>query len=402
MIKRLIEYAAYETTSDPASESFPSSDKERILANRLLEDVKALGIKDAFVDEYGYVYGSLEANAKGPVIGLIAHMDTSDAVSGKDVKARVIENYDGEDIRLNETLVSEVSRFPELKQKKGKTLIVTDGNTLLGGDDKAGIVIIMEVLETLMKDAERKHPRILFCFNPDEEVGRGTEHFNYDWFQADFAYTLDGQAPEAIECENFNAASAQVKVKGISTHPGSAKDKMINALNVAYEFHRLLPYNMRPENTEGYEGFNHLVSMQGECIEASLSYILRNHDTELLEAQKADFYNARDFLNRKYRMDLVEVEIKDAYRNMKQKFAGHEEILQLAEEAIRLSGLKPRYEAIRGGTDGAELTWHGLLCPNLGTGAYNLHGKHEYVVAEEMEKMAEITLHLLTLAVKEN
>ncbi len=396
--ERLIDYAMFETTSDETSTTSPSSPGQLVLGKYLVNELKSIGVEDAFLDDFGFVYGSLAGNAEGPAIGLIAHMDTSDAVSGKDVKPRVIENYDGKDIVLSEGIVTEVARFPELTKLVGKTLIVTDGTTLLGADDKAGIAVIMEILEYYLSNPEKKHPLIRIAFTPDEEIGRGTENFNYDWFKVDFAYTLDGGEPQAIEYENFNAASAKVTVTGISTHPGSAKNKMINALNVAYEFHDLLPHDMRPENTEGYEGFNHLLYVQGDCEKTTLAYILRNHDLNALNEQKLDFENARQFINARYHQNLVTVEITDAYRNMKEKFEGHREPLELIENAMSDCNVAYEYVAIRGGTDGAALTWNNVLCPNLGTGGHNCHGRNEFAVVEEMEEMFAILIRLLELS----
>lgn len=400
VVDRFLDYVHYETTSDPDSLSSPSSASQLVLADHLYTELNELGIEEVVRDEFGYVYGYIPANAAGPTIGLIAHMDTSCAASGKDVKPRIIENYNGEDIELSEGIFSRVAVFPELKRYIGKTLIVTDGTTLLGADDKAGVAEIMEVCAYLMAHPEFKHGAVRVCFTPDEEIGRGTEHFNYDLFKVDFAYTLDGGEPQAMEYENFNAASARVIINGLSVHPGSAKNKMINALNVAMEFHACLPVQMRPEYTEGYEGFNHLDSMQGDCARAQLDYILRNHDIEKLAMQKRDFEQARDFINQRYGAGTVELQLQDAYRNMKEKFAGHKEPIDLVKAAMKRVGLNYEEVAIRGGTDGANLTWNGILCPNLGTGGQNYHGVHEYCCVEDMLKMIELVLSLLELAVR--
>jgi len=397
--ERLIDYVQYETTSHEISESTPSTPEQLVFAKHLVEEMKKTGISNAFMDENGYVYGSLEGNCeKAPTIGLIAHMDTAEAASGKNVRPRVIENYDGEDIQLNEELKTEVSRFPELKGYKGKTLIVTDGKTLLGGDDKAGIAIIMEVMDYLIQHPEVPHGKIMIGFNPDEEIGRGADKYDLNVFQCDFAYTVDGSTPNEIEYENFNAASARVTVTGISTHPGSAKDAMINPINVAYEFHANLPVNQRPEYTSGYEGFSHLIEIQGDPEKCVMNYIIRDHDYEKLQQKKQLFLDIETLMNRKYPANTVKVELKDSYRNMKEKFVGHEEPLDLVRNAMKDLGMNCTPVAIRGGTDGAQLTWKGILCPNLGTGAHNLHGRHEYVVVEEMEQMVCLILKMLTLS----
>jgi len=397
--ERLIDYVQYETTSHEASETVPSTACQLDLAKHLVEEMKELGITDAFMDEYGYVYGSVAGNCEGaPTIGLIAHMDTSEAASGKNVKPRVIENYDGKDIPLNESLTTEVSRFPELLNYVGKTLIVTDGNTLLGGDDKAGIAIILETVDYLRSHPEVKHGKIMIGFNPDEEIGRGADLYNLDVFKCDYAYTIDGSTPNEMEFENFNAASATVTVTGISTHPGSAKDAMINPINVAMEFHANLPVNQRPEYTSGYEGFNHLTDIEGNPEPCVMHYILRDHDFEKLQQKKQLFKDIETLMNKKYPANTVKVELKDAYRNMKEKFEGHTEPLDLVRKAMKELDMNCTPVAIRGGTDGAQLTWKGVLCPNLGTGAHNLHGRHEYVVVEEMEQMVYLLLKMLTLA----
>ncbi len=397
--ERLIDYVQYETTSHEASETVPSTTCQLELAKHLVEEMKTLGITDAFMDEYGYVYGSVAGNCEGaPTIGLIAHMDTSEAASGKNVRPRVIENYDGKDIPLNENLTTEVSRFPELLNYVGKTLIVTDGNTLLGGDDKAGIAIILETVDYLRSHPEIPHGMIMIGFNPDEEIGRGADLYNLDVFKCDYAYTIDGSTPNEMEFENFNAASATVTVTGISTHPGSAKDAMINPINVAMEFHANLPVNQRPEYTSGYEGFNHLTDIEGNPETCVMHYILRDHDFEKLQQKKQLFKDIETFMNKKYPANTVKVELKDAYRNMKEKFEGHTEPLDLVRKAMKELDMNCTPVAIRGGTDGAQLTWKGVLCPNLGTGAHNLHGRHEYVVVEEMEQMVCLLLKMLTLA----
>jgi tripeptide aminopeptidase len=400
LMERLLDYVRFDTTSHEDSKTSPSSEGQWTLAMHLKSQLEELGLEDVRLDEYCYVYGILPGDPDYYSIGLNAHMDTSEQASGKHVRPRIIENYDGEDIRLNDELVTTVERFPNLKDYVGKTLVVTDGRTLLGADDKAGIAAIMEVLETLIKDPEIKHGPVYVCFSPDEEIGGGTSHFNYDYFKVDFAYTLDGDKPENIEYENFNAASATVDIKGISVHPGTAKDKMVNALQVAHEFQSLLDPDAVPWKTEGYEGFNLLLGLKGEVGEAHMQYILRNHDIDLLQKQKHDFEIARNTLNEKYGYDVVTLNLRDSYRNMKEKFLGHEGVLELVKDAMKEVGLDYHEVAIRGGTDGAALTWNGVLCPNLGTGGQNFHGVHEFWCKEEGEKVVELVLAILGKARK--
>lgn len=400
LIDKLIDYVKYETTSYEGNETFPSTNEQFELAKHLKDELDKLGLKQVQLDEYCYVYGYLPGDSNYLTIGLNAHMDTSEAASGKNVNPRIIENYDGEDIKLSDTVTTSVERFPNMKKFIGKTIVVTDGNTLLGADDKAGIAVIMETLETLVNNPEIKHGPIWVCFSPDEEVGRGTEHFNYDLFKVDFAYTLDGGDPEEVEFENFNAASALVKVNGVSVHPGSAKNKMINAASVAMEFHSLLDPNAVPEKTEGYEGFNHLVSMKGECLNAELMYIIRNHDLDLLNKQKHDFEVAAQTLNDKYGYQIIDLKLVDAYRNMREKFEGNMKPIDIVKDAMNNLNMEFKAVAIRGGTDGAELTWKGILCPNLGNGGDNYHGVHEVWCKQDGEKAVELLLEVLKLATK--
>ena len=400
LIDKLIDYVKYETTSYEESDTFPSSQGQWDLARHLLDELNNLGLKNTVLDEYCYVYGYLDGDHSLPTIGFLGHMDTSEQASGKGVKPRIIENYDGKDIILNENVITEVKRFPDLKDYVGKTLLVSDGNTLLGADDKAGIAIIMEVLETLINNPELKHGPIWVCFSPDEEVGRGTDHFNYDLFKVDYAYTVDGDRPNCIEYENFNAASAVVKINGISVHPGSAKDKMVNALQVAIDFHNKLDPNARAEKTENYEGFNLLLGLEGEVASAKMQYIIRNHDIDLLNKQKHDFELIRDELNKQYGYEVVELTLTDSYKNMKEKFKDNKKPIELVKKAMSEIGLDYKEVAIRGGTDGARLTWNGILCPNIGTGGQNFHGVHEFWCKEDGEKVVELILKMLTIASK--
>ena len=398
LTEKLLDYVKIETTSSETSQTFPTTVCQFDLARHLLSELKKMGVEESLLDDHGYVYGYLDGDPSYKTLGFIGHMDTSPQASGKDVRPRLIENYDGRDIVLNENVITSVERFPNLLDYVGKTLMVTDGNTLLGADDKAGVAIIMEVLETLINHPELKHGPIRICFTPDEEVGKGTAYFNYDLFKVDYAYTIDGDKPNNIAYENFNAASATVDITGISVHPGSAKDKMVNALTVAHEFHEMMDKDAVPEKTEGYEGFNLLMGVEGEVAKAKMQYILRNHDIDKLNKQKHDFEVIRDTLNQKYGYEAVKVELKDNYRNMKEKFIGHEEIIDLVKKAMKNLDLDYAEIAIRGGTDGAALTWNGILCPNLGTGGQNFHGVHEFWCKEDGEKVVELLLEMLKLA----
>lgn len=397
-LKRFLRYVKIDTQSDDSSSTSPSTKKQLDLANVLVDELISLGIDNAMVDEYGVVYASIKGNDnKIPPIGFIAHIDTALELPGKNVRPRVIENYDGLDITLSDKIVMKIDDFPILKTKVGKTLVVTDGETLLGGDDKAGIAIIMALCEFLVKNKDFTHGDIKIAFTPDEEIGRGTENFDVNKFGAKFAYTIDGGIISDVEFENFNAASALVEVKGISVHPGGAKDRMINSTTLAMEFHSLLPKGKVPELTSGYEGFNHLTRINGIVDNTKLEYIIRNHDAKLLEEQKEDFIRIRDFLNAKYKKDLISVTIKDSYRNMREYLEKEMYIVDIAKEAIASQGLTPTSHPIRGGTDGANLTYMGLPCPNIGTGNYNAHGRFEFVVVEEMDTMVEIVKEIIKI-----
>lgn len=400
LVERFIKYCQIDTQSDPNSHLTPSTSKQYNLANLLVDELKELGIDDAYVDEHCVVYGHLKSNCGSTVkMGFNAHMDTSDAMSGKDVKPRIIEKYDGGDIVLNEDLniVMKVQDFPCLLKDKGADLIVTDGTTLLGGDDKAGIAEIMDMLEYLHYHPEVKHANISIAFTPDEEIGEGADHFNLEVFDADYAYTVDGGDLSSVDYECFNAATALVTVNGLSIHPGDSKNKMINALQVAMEFNSLLPVQQRPEYTEGYEGFNHLNDMSGEVEKANMLYIIRNHDKNLLNKQKDDFRKAADFINNKYRENTIVLEISDQYENMKEIIKDHMEIVDNAKNALRKLGIEPTSTPIRGGTDGAKFTYMGLPCPNLGNGDRNCHGKFEYCNIDVMKKATQLLLELVKI-----
>ena len=401
--ERLLKYARVYTTSDPLSGEHPSTARQFDLARQLVEELKALGVANAFVDEHCYVYGSLPATPgceDKPALGFIAHMDTSPDASGENVEPILHENYDGKDVTLPGTgMVMTVEKFPFLADMKGETLITTDGTTLLGADDKAGIAEIMTAVETVVAE-NRPHGKLCIAFTPDEEIGEGADLFDLPGFGADFAYTVDGDDAGGIEYENFNAAAATVVIRGLSVHPGGAKDKMINASNLAMEFHMALPISARPETTEGREGFYHLCQMYGDVTEAKLGYILRDHDAEKLEEKKAALLRIAKSLNARYGSGTVTVEIKDSYRNMIEKILPHFHLVETARAAIRMAGLEPVETPVRGGTDGATLSWKGLPCPNLGTGGFNFHGVCECTTVQRMDKAAEIVLNIIGLYAK--
>ncbi|MDD6467557.1 MAG: peptidase T [Erysipelotrichaceae bacterium] len=396
--ERLLRYVRIDTQSDPTSMTSPSTEKQKNLGCVLVEELKGLGISNAMMDEYGYVYAVIEGNKVAPSIAFIAHMDTASDCSGANVNPKVVHQYDGKDIVLNDHEVLRIKDFPEMVKYQGKDLIVTDGTTLLGADDKAGIAEIMTMAEYLMQHPEVNHGTIHIVFTPDEEVGRGTEHFDLNRCNCDFGYTVDGGEIECIDYENFNAASAIIDVKGISIHPGSAKNKMINAIQVGMEFHQLLPTQMRPEHTEGYEGFYHLSDMQGDIEHTRMEYIIRNHDFSLFEKQKQIMKDCADFINHRYQKELVKVTIEDSYYNMKEHFKDHMDIIELAKGAIESVGLVAKNTPIRGGTDGAMLTYQGLRCPNLGTGGGNFHGRYEFACIQDMELAVQILLEIVKKA----
>lgn len=401
LLKRFLKYVSYDTQSDASSTSFPSTAKQLILAELLVAELHELGVKDAYLSETGYVYGTVLANQAGITpVGLIAHLDTAGEVSGANVKPQVIKNYPGGDIKLSDSVITKVSDFPFLNDLIGKTLVVTDGETLLGADDKAGIAEIITLVEYYHLNPTVKHGEIKICFTPDEEIGQGTVNFDYNWFQVPFAYTLDGGPVGSIEYENFNAASAEVTITGVSIHPGSAKNKMINALNLAHEFHSLLPVNARPEYTNEYEGFIHLTDIQGEIELAQLKYIIREHDQVKFEQLKDRLLAAQDYLNQSYGHDYIQVKLTDSYYNMREYLADKMEIIDLAKQAIASVGLSPVSLPIRGGTDGAVLTYLGLPCPNLGTGGYNYHSRNEFAVVEEMVHSVKIMQTIVGLLVE--
>ncbi len=401
--ERLLKYVQVHTTSDPNSFTVPSTMRQFDLANMLVEEMKALGIEDARVDERCYVYGTLPATEgmeEAKALGFIAHMDTADDASGENVQAVVYENYDGQDVILEGNgAVMTVQLFPFLAELKGQTLITTDGTTLLGADDKAGIAEILTMAERIQTE-HIPHGKICIGFTPDEEIGRGADFFNIDGFGADFAYTVDGGDVGEIEYENFNAASAMVTFHGFSVHPGSAKNTMINAQNVAMEFHMALPKYDRPEHTEGREGFYHLTDMSGDVTTAKLQYIIRDHDEAKFLAKKETMLHTAACLNERYGAGTVELQLKDSYANMIEQIRPHFHLIENARIAVKKAGLVPVECPIRGGTDGARLSYEGLPCPNLGTGGFNFHGVCECITAEKMDQSVEILLNLVELYTK--
>ncbi len=399
LIERFLKYVQIDTESMPESTLTPSTLKQKDLGRILVEELHELGLNNAMMSEEGIVYAWLKSNLDRPCdkVGFVAHMDTSPDMSGKNVNPRLIKNYDGKDIVLNEALNIKMSPkdFPSLKEDIGSDLIVTDGTTLLGADDKAGVAEIMDMIAYFVAHPEQKHGDIAIAFTPDEEVGRGTENFDVKLFNADYAYTVDGGNVNEVDYENFNAASAKVIVNGLSIHPGGAKAKMKNSLLMAMEFQSLLPVFDNPAYTEGYEGFNHLTTMSGDCEKTVMNYIIRNHDKALLEKQKGDFENAALFMNRKYGDNSIELVIEDTYANMRSYIEKKMSMIEIAYEAIRDMGMTPVSHAIRGGTDGASLTYMGLPCPNLGTGGRQCHGKYEYASINEMKKASELLIRIV-------
>ena len=394
--ERFLRYVSFDTQSDEASPSCPSTAKQKALGAAIVEEMKAMGISDAFMDENGYVYGTVPGDPRLPTIGLIAHMDTSPDASGANVKARIVE-YNGGDVLLNEEkgIYLREQDYPNLKNHRGKHLIVTDGTTLLGADNKAGVAEIMAAAEFLMT-ARMSHATLKIGFTPDEEIGRGADLFDIPGFGADYAYTVDGGPIGELEYENFNGAAAKVQIHGRNIHPGSAKDKMINSQLIAMEFNSLLPIHQRPDCTSGYEGFIHLIHMEGSVETSRLNYIVRDHDREKFEAKKEALAAAADFLNRKYGEGTVELTVKDSYYNMRTQIEPHMYVVERAMRAMENIGMTPKTVPIRGGTDGAQLSYKGLPCPNLCTGGENYHGRFEYIPVEDMELCSKLLVEILT------
>lgn len=397
--ERFLKYIAVDTTSDPYSDSFPSTKSQLAFAASVSEELKEIGLSDVTCDEYGYVFGTIPStieNYSGKTLGFIAHMDTSSQASGANIKPRIIENYDGNDIVLNEekNIVMRTDDFSSLNQYKGQDLIVTDGLTLLGADDKAGIAEILTAAEYLIKHPEIQHGPIRVGITPDEEIGAGTDHFDVEKFHADFAYTVDGGECGELEYENFNAASAFVNFNGTSIHPGSAKNKMVNASLLAVEFQNMMPEFQKPEYTEEREGFIHLESLHGSVEQASAEYIIRDHDLLLFEKKKHYMENAAAYMNGKYGDGTVNLKLEDSYFNMKEQIKPHMHLIDNALTVYKKLGIEPHIQPIRGGTDGAQLSFKGLPCPNLGTGGHNFHGHFEYACIQSMEKCVEVIIEL--------
>ncbi len=400
LVERFLRYVAVDTQSDPESETFPSTAKQLTLLNLLLEEMLVMGLADVEIDPHGYVTGTIPATPgceQKPVIGFISHVDTSPDMTGVEIKPQFVYDYDGEDIRLNESLTMRVAEFPELSFFKGHTLITTDGTTLLGADDKAGIAEIMTAAEYLMAHPEIPHGTVRIGFTPDEEVGRGVDFFDVENFGANFAYTVDGGFEGELEYENFNAASAKIAVQGRNIHPGYAKDKMINALQVICEINALLPAAQRPEHTDEYDGFYHLVGMNGTVEQATSEYIIRDHSHEKFEAKKSYLQSVVNLLEEKYGKGVISLTIKDQYYNMREMVEPHPEVINRAEKAMRLAGVVPVVRPIRGGTDGSRLSYMGLPCPNLFTGGMNFHGKFEYCSVDTMCRACKTLVHLAKL-----
>lgn len=395
--ERFLEYVKINTKSDETTGTTPSTKEQLVLAEKLYDELKELGLKDVRISEYGYVYATLESNIDKdiPTIGFIAHMDTAPDYSGKNVKPQIIENYDGGDIKLNDVDILSPSFSKELKNYVGQRLITTDGTTLLGADDKAGIAEIMTAIEYLVENPEIKHGTIKIAFTPDEEIGEGADHFDVEGFGADFAYTMDGGTIGELEFENFNAASAKVIIHGVNVHPGYAKNKMINSIMVANEFINALPLEEVPEKTEGREGFNHLTDINGTVEKTTLNYIIRDFTTEGFEERIKDFEDITRSLNEVYGEGTVELSIKESYRNMREKIEPLMHIVETAKQAMIDSGITPKITAVRGGTDGARLSFMGLPTPNIFAGGENFHGKYEYIPIESMEKAVEVIINII-------
>src|SRR5690554_1032282 len=397
LTKRFIDYVKIDTQSDPNSSQTPSTEKQKDLSKLLVKELTQMGY-EAILDEYGYVYTKVLSNTTNKVqaLGLVAHVDTSFDASGTNVTPRIIKAYNGSEIVLNDNLKMSPKTDPVLNKVIGDDIIVTNGHTLLGADDKAGVAIIMEFLEFLSENNNFKHGDLYICFTPDEEIGRGADLINYELFKPNFAYTLDGSEVGEIEYENFNAASVNITFLGKSIHPGSSKGQMINSQHLAFEFHQMLPKFLNPAYTEGYEGFNHLTNIIGEVEKTISKYIIRNHDIKLFNQQKADFKTITNYLNNKYGYNAVNLEIKDSYFNMYEKIKERMDIIELAKDAIESVGLKPITNPIRGGTDGAKMTYDGMLTPNLGTGSFNFHGPREFASINQMHQALEVVKAIVT------
>ena len=399
--ERFLKYVSFCTTSDEETNMTPSTPGQMEFAKYLAAELKEIGMQEVTLDENGYVMATLPANVEGkPTIGFIAHMDTAPDASGKNVKARIVENYDGQDILLNaeKNIVFEVAKYPEILDYKGQDIIVTDGTTLLGADDKAGLAEIVTACEYLIQHPDIQHGKIRVGFTPDEEIGQGADHFDVEKFGCDFAYTMDGGAVGELEYENFNAAGCKVKVHGVNVHPGYGYHKMINSMRIANHFATMLPRWETPEHTQGYEGFYHLIAMNGSVEETTLQYIIRDHDRARFESRKREIEHLARKINQEYGEGTVEVEMRDQYYNMREKVEPVMHIVTLVEEAMKEVGVTPKVQPIRGGTDGARLSFEGLPCPNIFAGGVNFHSRFEYLPIPSMEKAMQVILQIVQKA----
>lgn len=403
VLEKFLRYIAVDTASDPESPSQPSTQKQLNLSKLLVRELKEMGVKDVQLDEYGYVMATIPSNLssdkKVPKIGFIAHVDTAPDAPGDNVNPQIIQNYDGKDIVINASkeMVMKVQEFPELSQYKGQTIITTDGNTLLGADDKAGVAEIMTAVEYLMNNPEFPRGEIKIGFTPDEEIGRGVDKFDVARFGADWAYTLDGGEIGELEYENFNAAGAKIYIQGRNIHPGYAKDKMINAIILGTELNSLLPVEQRPEFTQHYEGFFHIIRFDGTVENATIQYIIRDHDSHKFEQKKSLLEESITFMNKKYGEGTFRLEMNDQYYNMRKQVEPHYHIVEKAVEAMKMAGIEPNIKPIRGGTDGSRLSYMGLPCPNIFAGGHNFHGRYEYIPLESMEKATQVILNIVKL-----
>lgn len=401
IVERFLKYVSFDTQSCETSDTCPSTQKQLRLAEYLRDELTALGLTEVELDEHGYLYATLPANTDKPIpaIGFIAHMDTSPDASGKDVKPRIVENYDGKDIVLDAEagIVTSVRKFPELKEHVGEDIIVTDGHTLLGADDKAGVAEIVQAMAWLIEHPEVKHGKIRVGFTPDEEIGQGADLFDVEKFGCEWAYTMDGGDRGELEFENFNAASAKIEIRGVSVHPGYAKDKMINAALVAADFITVMPENETPATTEGYEGFYHLTGLQGGVEAATVSYIIRDHDRRLFEERKQYIADIVSAMNQRYGEGTLTLTVTDQYYNMREKVEPCIHVIDMAKQAMKEAGVEPRVQAIRGGTDGARLSFMGLPCPNIFAGGLNFHGPHEFLPVPNMEKAMRTIVNICRL-----
>lgn len=402
--ERFINYTKFDTQSAEESDTVPSTSKQLIFAKYLKEELEKEGLEDVEMDDMGYIYATLPANTKKkvPTIGFISHYDTALDASGANIKARIIRGYDGKDIELSPGVISSPEKFPELLEHKGEDIIVTDGTTLLGADDKAGIAEIVQAMCYLRDHKEIEHGKIRVGFNPDEEIGMGARHFDVEKFGCEWAYTMDGGDIGDLEYENFNAAAAKVKIHGVSVHTGYAKGKMINAARIACEFNSMIPTTDIPETTEGYQGFYHLLGIEGHCEEAKLSYIIRDHDRDKFQDRKRFMEDIARRLNAKYGEGIVEITITDQYYNMKEKIDPNMHVVDLVVKAMEKSGVRPKVEPIRGGTDGAQLSFRGLPCPNIFAGGVNFHGPYEFVSIQVMEKAMQVIVNICNLTAQYN